>query len=125
MHPKLQQVANGILKFRDCSCTEGHRGEELQNFYFDTGRSKTRFPDSKHNANPSRAMDLLPYPFKSEWWNVKDYFHIWAEWGSWVCGFAAGMGIKLRWGFDWDQDFDLKDQNFYDGPHFELDVNEL
>jgi hypothetical protein len=63
---------------------------------------------------------MLPYPFKPEWWNSKEYFHIWAEWGSWVKGFAAAKGVPLRWGFDWDNDFDLKDQTFYDGPHFEM-----
>ena len=33
---------------------------------------------------------------------------------------ANGMGIKIRYGGDWNGNFDLKDQNFYDGVHFEL-----
>jgi hypothetical protein len=30
------------------------------------------------------------------------------------------MGIELRWGGDWDQDFEVKDNRFDDFPHFEL-----
>ena len=30
------------------------------------------------------------------------------------------LGIKLRWGHDWDGDIDLNDQKFNDGPHYEL-----
>ena len=37
-----------------------------------------------------------------------------------VIGLAAGIDVNLRWGGDWDRDFDLKDQRFNDYPHFEL-----
>ena len=34
---------------------------------------------------------------------------------------AAQKGIKLRWGGDWDNDFDTRDEGrFRDLPHFEL-----
>jgi peptidoglycan L-alanyl-D-glutamate endopeptidase CwlK len=124
-HEDLQKVFNGILGFRDCTILEGWRSGEKQDFYFNTGKSKLPWPESKHNYTRgetpcSLAVDAVPYPFRQEWWDSTKYFHIWAEWGSWVKGFAAGCGVKLRWGFDWDGDFDLKDQSFYDGPHFEL-----
>jgi peptidoglycan L-alanyl-D-glutamate endopeptidase CwlK len=35
-------------------------------------------------------------------------------------GIAAKMGIKIRWGGDWDRDEELHDQTFFDLPHFEL-----
>lgn len=123
-HPKLQLIARGAILYRDFSIDEGHRGQTLQDFYYNEGNSKTPWPKSKHNTTPSRAFDAKPYPFNRDWWDSEKYFHIWAEWGSWMKGFAAGKGIKLRWGFDWDGDFDLKDQGFYDGPHFELDNEE-
>lgn len=124
LHRKLQTIADRVLEYRDATITEGHRNADRQNHLFNTGKSKVRWPDSKHNAYPSRGMDLLPYPFKPEWWSVKEHWDFWVQWGSFVVGVAAGLGIRLRWGFDWDQDFDLKDQTFYDGPHFELDESE-
>jgi hypothetical protein len=33
---------------------------------------------------------------------------------------AAQMDVKLRWGGDWDQDTQVKDNNFDDLWHFEL-----
>lgn len=35
-------------------------------------------------------------------------------------GVATMMGVKIRWGGDWDLDTDLKDNTFDDLPHFEL-----
>ena len=31
------------------------------------------------------------------------------------------MGVDIRWGGDWNGDFNLKNQNFYDLPHFEVE----
>ena len=33
---------------------------------------------------------------------------------------AKGMGITLRWGGDWDRDFQVNDNKFDDFPHFEI-----
>ena len=38
---------------------------------------------------------------------------------------ALGMGIKLRWGGDWDGDWQTRDNTFDDLPHFELAAEEL
>ena len=40
--------------------------------------------------------------------------------GSFVRGVAYKMGVEIRWGGDWDGDFDLKDQTFMDLVHFEI-----
>ena len=72
------------------------------------------YPNSKHNKLPSKAVDVAPYPID---WNDPDRFYHFA---GYVRGIAEGMGIKIRWGGDWNGNFDLKDQNFYDLPHFEL-----
>jgi peptidoglycan L-alanyl-D-glutamate endopeptidase CwlK len=119
-HPLLQAVFNEIIKHRDCSITDGHRGKLIQNQLFYSGKSKTPWPESKHNHRPSYAVDAVPYPFKPQWWDRKKYFHIWAEWGGWVVGFAEGMGVGLRWGGDWNRNHDADDERFFDGPHFEL-----
>jgi hypothetical protein len=35
---------------------------------------------------------------------------------------ASSMGIKIRWGGDWNGDWKVKDNHFDDLPHFELIV---
>lgn len=116
---RLQRVFKEVIKHWDCTILEGHRDEETQNEYYRTGRSKLKYPAGKHNALPSKAVDAAPY-FESAphiRWNDTSSFYYFA---GFVVGIAASMGIKLRWGGDWDSDKDTKDQNFNDLPHFEL-----
>ena len=113
-HPDLQRLFNEVIKHFDCSILQGERGEEEQNEYYRTGKSKLKFPQSKHNSSPSLAVDVAPYPID---WNDKHRFYYFA---GFVKGIAASMGITLRWGGDWDGDNDLNDQTFFDLPHFEL-----
>ena len=37
-----------------------------------------------------------------------------------VRGVAAMMDIDIEWGGDWDSDYVLDDQSFYDFPHFQV-----
>ena len=37
-----------------------------------------------------------------------------------ISGIARTMGYIVRWGGDWDSDFDVRDQTFNDLGHFEL-----
>ena len=60
--PKLQKLFNEVIKHVDCSVLEGHRGKERQNKFYDEGKSKVRYPNGRHNANPSLAVDVTPYP---------------------------------------------------------------
>ena len=113
-HPDLQKVFRRVVEKYDLTITCGTRGEAEQNEAFRTGKSKVQFPKSKHNLTPSLAVDAVPYPID---WNDRSRFYHFA---GYVLGIAEGMGIKLRWGGDWDGDFDLKDQKFFDLPHFEL-----
>ena len=113
-HPDLQKLFNEIIKNIDCSVTEGHRGKELQNKYFDEGKSKVKFPNGKHNANPSKAIDICPYPVDYE---DRERFTLFA---GFVLGIAKSMGINMRWGGCWKNDFNPKTNNFDDMPHFEL-----
>lgn len=113
-HPALQRVFNEVIRHMDASITEGFRDEETQNRYFDEKKSKLRWPEGKHNRKPSHAVDAIPYPV--DWEDIPRFIRF----AYFVIGVAAGMGIKLRWGGDWDRDFDLEDQRFNDYPHFEL-----
>lgn len=112
--PRLQKVFNEVVKYFDCTVIEGHRGEEAQNKAFAEGKSKLKYPQGKHNKIPSLAADVLPYPID---WNDTNRMRYFA---GFVVGIAATMGIKLRWGGDWNQNTELKDNSFNDLPHFEL-----
>ena len=113
-HEDLQQVFYQVIKHFDCSVLEGHRGEELQNKYFDEGKSKVKFPKGKHNANPSNAVDVVPWPIN---WDDTDRMYYFA---GFVKGIAAMLDIPLRWGGDWNDNTEVKDTGFKDLPHFEL-----
>lgn len=112
--PRLQKVFNEVIKHFDCTVIEGHRGEAAQNKAFAEGKSKLKYPQSKHNKTPSLAADVLPYPID---WNDTNRMRYFA---GFVVGIAATMGIKIRWGGDWNQNTELKDNSFNDLPHFEL-----
>ena len=103
-----------VVKYFDCSVLEGHRGEEKQNKYFNEGKSKLKYPKGRHNRKPSNAVDVVPYPVD---WNDREQMTYFA---GFVKGVAYKMGIPIRWGGDWNNNNDLKDNNFDDLPHFEF-----
>ena len=103
-----------VVKYFDCSVLEGYRGEEKQNKYFNEGKSKLKYPKGRHNRKPSNAVDVVPYPVD---WNDREQMTYFA---GFVKGVAYKMGIPIRWGGDWNNNNDLKDNNFDDLPHFEL-----
>ena len=103
-----------VVKYFDCSVLEGHRGKDKQNKYFNEGKSKLKYPEGRHNRKPSNAVDVVPYPVD---WNDREQMSYFA---GFVKGVAFKMGIPIRWGGDWNNNNDLKDNNFDDLPHFEL-----
>lgn len=112
--PRLQKIFNEVIRHWDCTILEGTRTKEVQDEYYRTGKSKLKYPNSKHNGNPSKAIDAVPYPI--DWSDIERF----RAFGGFVLGVAATLGIKLRWGGDWDGDKNFKDQSFIDMPHFEL-----
>ena len=113
-HPKLQEVMRRVIQHRDCSIVEGERGEEAQNKAFKEGKSKLRYPESKHNKSPSLAVDVIPWPEK---WESEDAF---LDLHRIIVREAKAVDVTLRWGGDWDSDGDRTDQVFNDWPHYEL-----
>ena len=111
---RLQEIFNEVIKVVDCSILEGHRDEERQNKLFKEGKTKVKYPKGRHNANPSNAVDVVPYPID---WDDRERIHLFA---GFVIGIARGMGITLRWGGDWNRNWDTSDNRFDDFPHFEL-----
>ena len=110
----LQKVFNEVIKHVDCSVLEGHRGKDRQNKLYEEGKTKVKYPNGRHNRQPSSAVDVTPYPVD---WKDRERQTLFA---GFVIGVASQMGINLRWGGDWDQDFQVVDNRFDDFPHFEL-----
>jgi len=112
---RLQHLFNRIIQITDCTILEGYRPQLKQDRYFDQGLSKLRWPQSTHNKTPSRGIDVAPYPIP-DWNNPRPFDHF----AGLVRGVANEQGITIRWGGDWDGDFDLSDQSFNDLVHFEV-----
>lgn len=113
---KLQNVMNEVIKHIDFKVISGNRTLEEQQKEYELGYSTKDGIEkkSRHQSKPSEAIDIAPYPI--DWENTKR-FHVLA---GFVMGVATEMGIKLRWGGDWDRDWSYKDQKFHDLGHFEL-----
>ena len=113
---KLQNILYEVVKYFDITIIEGKRSQERQNELVAQGKSKTKF--GKHVDG--KAVDIAPYPID---WNARDDFHLL---GGFVLGMAASMGIKIRWGGDWNASSTFKgrrttkDNNFDDLVHFEI-----
>jgi peptidoglycan L-alanyl-D-glutamate endopeptidase CwlK len=107
---KLQNVFNEVVKEFDCAIIEGVRSQERQNELVAQGKSKTKF--GKHVQG--KALDVAPYPID---WADRDRFHYF---GGYVKGIAKSLNLKVRWGGDWDGDFETKDNIFDDLVHFEI-----
>lgn len=103
----LQDVLNEAIKHFDFSVIDGHRDMERQNTYFNEGTSKVRWPNSKHNHYPSRAVDIIPYPDGFDADNA-----VFDRMATYVLSAAADLGVRLDWGGHW--------KTFKDYAHFEL-----
>lgn len=113
-HPVLQEIFREAIKHCDITIISGRRDRDEQDELFRTGKSQLRFPESKHNASPSRAIDAAPYPID---WKDRERATLFA---GFILGLARARGVTLRWGGDWDRDWQVNDNNFDDLWHFEL-----
>lgn len=124
-HPKLIQVAKLALKRSpyDITIIHGWRGETVQNALFESGASTKRWPDSKHNhtsdaGHPlSLAIDFGPWVEGHVPWKDIPIFCVIA---GIMYGAANQLGVKIRWGADWDGDGSTQDHTLLDYGHVEL-----
>lgn len=119
----LQAVAMKALSYgvMDAMVTEGARDEAHQNKMFKTGKSKVKWPNSKHNVTApeglARAIDVAPYVNGAPSWDTNHCL----VWAGLMLAAAAELKIKIRWGGNWDMDGEpVTDQKFQDLVHFEL-----
>lgn len=123
-HAKLRDLFREVVKEFDCTVLEGKRSEAQQKQNVAKGVSKTLA--SKHVyplGAPALAVDVAPYPLTWPKRNSANYVKevaMFYAFGGYVMGVADRMGIKIRWGGDWDGDWVVLDQVFDDLPHFEL-----
>lgn len=121
-HSDIQIVCHAVISHSDFTVICGRRGEEAQNEAFDTGHSRVQWPNSKHNAiepDLSEAVDIAPWHSDMphiRWGNEREFVSLAGR----MLQAAEAIGIRLRWGGDWDMDQDLYDINKpFDLGHFE------
>lgn len=119
-HKDLQLIFGTVIPHFDNSILCGHRNEKEQNQAFDSGRSKVRWPNGKHNRVPSMAVDAAPYPID---WDDRERFYYFAGYVLGVADMLHGEGLishRVRFGGDWDRDTQVKDNGWDDLVHYEL-----
>lgn len=119
-HMDLQVLFYEVIKYFDCIILEGYRNQADQDQAYAGGFTKLQYPHGKHNHQPSMAVDVSPYPVN---WKKPQRLY-------WFAGFVLGIAQKLkdegkmthsvRYGGDWDRDYDIMDNSFQDLVHFEL-----
>ena len=107
---RLVNVLNELIKMMDVTVIEGLRSAERQKKLLKKGATKVKY--SKHMEG--KAVDLAPYPID---WEDRDRFYYM---GGMVRGIAKQLGIKIRFGGDWDSDGETKDNQFDDLVHIEI-----
>lgn len=108
LDPKLQQILDKAIQYYDFSIICGHRNKEGQEKAFKEGKSKKCWPESKHNQNPSIAVDIAPWNNGIDWNNIEEFYYM----AGIIMAIAERHFIKLRWGGHW--------KTLKDCPHFEL-----
>lgn len=112
--PQLQKVIRKAFETMpfDVVVLEGIRTKQRQEELYYKKPPATKTLNSKHLTGD--AIDLAPYPID---WDDTKRFNLMAKH---VLASAMVLGVKVRWGGDWNMDGNSKDEKFYDGPHFEL-----
>ena len=113
---RLQDVCHAAIKRIDFSVLCGFRNEKDQNDAFERGFSKVKWPKSRHNKQPSQAVDLAPYPIN--WKNLDRFKALMLI----VKSEGQRLQIPLRFGMDFNQNDIIGDDKFIDWPHVELDI---
>ena len=117
VHADLVRVVKHAADMIPLMVIEGLRTRERQAELYAIGRTKPGKPvtwtlNSKHCDG--LAVDVGPVPLD---WNDKKAFLAVA--GAMFAG-AQRVGVRLRWGADWDGDGVYSEKGESDFPHFEL-----
>lgn len=119
--PRLRKVIEEAIQVVDFTVLCGVRSKEEQEKAMKDGASKVLWPESKHNLKPGRndtfslAVDVAPYPIN--WDDLKRFYFL----AGVILSIAHKQGVKLRWGGDFNRDYNFSNDKFVDMPHFEID----
>ena len=105
-HSDLILLINEVAKTEKCAVICGHRGKAEQEKAYNSGTSRAKWGQSKHNQMPSLAVDVVPLPL--DWDNIESFEKL----GNIIMEKAKELKINIKWGRDFTK---LKDY-----PHFEL-----
>ena len=115
-HIVLQRLMKRVIQRTDFSVICGFRGQEAQDKAYTEGKSKLKFPRSKHNTSPSTAVDIVPYPI--DWDDIDRFKELAAvvkeEWS--LMPEAEKLRYRLEHGGDW--------KSFPDWPHWQIVFND-
>ncbi len=107
--PYLCKVTTLVVPDLTIIC--GTRNQVQQQAAFDAGLSQVKWPNSKHNSDPSMAVDVGVYisslPGHIPWSSKL----IWKAQHFLIKEVADELNIKLRYGIDFE--------SFWDAPHIE------
>lgn len=113
-HPDIQVVCIEVVAYFDHSILSGHRGAAEQTRLFNKGLSKTAWPQSRHNLEPSMAVDIAPYPI--DWDDIERFIYL----AGHIMAKGRQLGIEMRWGGDWGRSNMKIKHSFKDWGHFEI-----
>ena len=100
LHIDLVLVVDQVLEWTpfDITLTEGFRGPKAQTDAFESGLSELKWPASRHNMKPARAVHVHPYPVDFE---VIDQSNPWLARYHVLAGMMMAAGglfnVELRW----------------------------
>ncbi len=119
VNPDLVRVVKRAIEITkvDFMVIEGLRTKEKQAALYAQGRTKpgdivTKTLSSKHITG--HAVDLLAEPY--DWKETKNFDAV----SEAMFSAAKELGVKIRWGADWDMDGRARERGESDSPHFEM-----
>ena len=118
LHDDLVRLVDRTLELVpfDISITDANRGEAEQDKAFLSGASQVSYPNSKHNRQPSEAVHIDPAPLDYD--QPLKYYVLCGV--VWVAAKQLALVDSIRWGGDWDKDFNHEEETFRDLAHWEL-----
>lgn len=111
---RLQQLCYEVSEYIPFKVICGHRSEIEQNAAKAAGNSTKSWPNGKHNAYPSLAVDVVPLPL--DWKDLPAFARLFGHFER----VAKEKKIAIRWGGDWNGNYRTADERLVDLGHIEL-----
>ena len=125
VHPNLVAVVKRAIEIteQDFVVIEGVRTQARQDELWAQGRTKPgpivtwtkdASSDGMGKDGYGHAVDICPFPV--DWNDLSKFDAIYVA----MMAAAQELGVRLRYGGDWDMDGKLREKGEMDSPHFEL-----